>query len=247
LIAGVNATRYAGGMDAVVLRRDQGYIGVMLDDLVRGGIDEPYRMLTSRNEYRLLHRQDNASERLSGLGHAWGLVSSSTLAQRTRSEERVDTEVRRLKSSRFHGEPISKVICRPGVGYDDVIGMVGPGAPELTTTEKAKVEIVLQYASYIERAQRQLLARSEQDAASLAGVDFAAVASLSHEGRDALAKAEPATVGAAQRLRGVRDSDVAALLVHLKSRSRVAAHHRVHSVDPRNVSRETLREPTRSA
>ncbi|HET8985138.1 MAG TPA: tRNA uridine-5-carboxymethylaminomethyl(34) synthesis enzyme MnmG [Trueperaceae bacterium] len=246
LIAGVNAARYAAGMDSVILRRDQGYIGVMLDDLVRGGIDEPYRMLTSRNEYRLLHRQDNASERLSGTGHAWGLVSDATLAQRSRSEDRVATEVQRLKASRFMGEAISKIICRPGVGYDDVIVMVGPGAPELTVTEKAKVEIVMQYASYIDRAQRQLHARSEQDAASLVGVDFTMVASLSHEGRDALVKAAPVTVGAAQRLRGVRDSDVAALLVHLKSKSR--AHHAGvgRAVNPGIVSRETIREPTHS-
>lgn len=247
LIAGVNAARYAAGMEQVFVRRDQGYIGVMLDDLVRGGIDEPYRMLTSRNEYRLLHRQDNAVERLSATGHAWGLVSDATLAERQRSEDRVSAEVKRLRAERFQGEPIAKVICRPGVGYQQVVAMVGPGAPELTSTEKTKVETVMQYASYIERAQRQLQSRAEQDAASLSGVDFARVASLSHEGRDAMTKAAPATVGAAQRLRGVRDSDVAALLVHLRShsRDRVAGHGQAR--DHATVSRETFEGPTHPA
>jgi len=246
LIAGVNAARHAAGMERVALRRDQGYIGVMLDDLVRGGIEEPYRMLTSRNEYRLLHRQDNAAERLTETGHSWGLVSDSTLAERRLSEERVSAEVRRLKGARFQGELISKVICRPGVGYHQVVAMVGPGAPGLTATETAKVETVMRYAAYIERAQRQLQARSEQDAAGLLGVDFSQVASLSHEGRDALQRAAPATVGAAQRLRGVRDSDVAALLVHLKSKSRDQVGGRGRSTEHSFVSRETISGAPRS-
>ena len=247
LIAGVNAARYVAGLDPVTLRREQGYIGVMLDDLVRGGIDEPYRMLTSRNEYRLLHRQDNANERLSATGYDWGLISDATFTERQRSEDRVAAEVQRLSQARFQGELISKVICRPGIGYDQVEAMVGAGAPELTASEKAKVETVMQYASYIDRAQRQLEARRDQDAASLAGVDFSQVASLSHEGRDALLAAAPATVGAAQRLRGVRDSDVAALLVHLKSRGNSDGPDHRRVAERANVSRETIRGPTQPA
>ena len=243
LIAGVNAARYAAGMERVTLRRDQGYIGVMLDDLVRGGLDEPYRMLTSRNEYRLLHRQDNANERLSTTGHAWGLVPEEVLAERQLSEDRVLAEVTRLRDARFEGEPISKIICRPGIGYPEVVDLVGPGAADLTRAEKIKVATVMQYASYIERAQRQLASRAQQDSASLTDVDFARVASLSHEGRDALIAAVPATVGAAQRLRGVRDSDVAALLVHLKSLSRGDGGHGRTG----DVSRETIRGPISSA
>ncbi len=218
LIAGVNAAKHAQGSERVTLRRDQGYIGVMIDDLVRGGIREPYRMLTSRNEHRLLHRQDNADERLVHVGNAWGLVSSERLADVNASEQRVAAEVERLGRSRISGEPATKVLCRTGESYDSVVARVGAGAPELTVKEKAKVEILVRYASYIQRAEKHLAERADYEQRPLTQVDFGAVASLSREGREALEAARPATLGAAQRLSGVRDSDVAALLVHLRSR-----------------------------
>ncbi len=217
LVAGVNAARYAAGGERVTVRRDQGYIGVMLDDLVRGGIEEPYRMLTSRNEFRLLHRQDNADDRLAELGHAWGLVSAERLAEVRASEARVAAEVARLGAARIAGEPATKVLCRPGEDYASVVARVGPGDPELTEREKARVDTLVRYASYIERARKHLEERAEFEERSIAHVDFGRVASLSAEGREALERARPATLGAAQRLRGVRDSDVAALLVHLRS------------------------------
>jgi tRNA uridine 5-carboxymethylaminomethyl modification enzyme len=217
LVAGVNAARYAAGMERVTVRRDQGYIGVMLDDLVRGGIEEPYRMLTSRNEFRLLHRQDNADERLAELGHAWGLVSDERLAAVKASEARVAAELARLRAARVGGEVATKVMCRPGETYETVVAAVGLGDPALTSKEKARVEILVRYASYIERAKKHLDERAEYESRSIAHVDFSRVASLSTEGREALERARPATLGAAQRLRGVRDSDVAALLVHLRT------------------------------
>ena len=217
LVAGVNAARYAAGMERVTVRRDQGYIGVMIDDLVRGGIEEPYRMLTSRNEYRLLHRQDNADERLAAVGHSWGLVAEERLAEVKASEARVAAEVARLQTARVGGEPATKVLCRPGESYESVVAMIGPGDPALTAREKAKVETLVRYASYIERAKRHLEERAEFESRSIAHVDFSRVASLSSEGREALERARPATLGAAQRLRGVRDSDIAALLVHLRT------------------------------
>lgn len=241
LIAGINAARHAAGAERVTVRRDQGYIGVMLDDLVRWGIEEPYRMLTSRNEYRLLHRQDNASERLMPLGHAWGLVTDAEIERMRASEARVRAEVARLERTRHQGDPASKVLCRPGVSYADVVSWIGPGDDELDATEAHKTETLVRYAAYIERSRKQLEGRAEYERTSLTGVDFGRVASLSTEGRDALVRAEPATLGAAQRLRGVRDSDVAALLVHLKSRRTPAARSGSRTAD---VSRETSgREP----
>lgn len=242
LIAGINAARFAAGMERVTVRRDQGYVGVMLDDLVRWGIEEPYRMLTSRNEYRLLHRQDNASERLMPLGHAWGLVMDAELSRMRASEARVRAEVARLETSRHGGDPASKILCRPGVTYADVVSLVGPGDAALDAVETHKVETLVRYAAYIERARKQLDGRAEYERMSLAGVAFDRVASLSTEGREALVRAAPATVGAAQRLRGVRDSDVAALLVHLKSRRpsgrRAGAGAGSGDLEP-DVSRET--------
>ncbi len=242
LIAGVNAARHAAGMERVTVRRDQGYIGVMLDDLVRWGIGEPYRMLTSRNEYRLLHRQDNASERLMPLGHAWGMVPDAELARMRASEERVRAEVARLETTRFQGDLASKILCRPGVTYQDVLGSIGPGPADLDRTEAHKAETLVRYAAYIERSRRQLEGRSEYERMSLAGVDLHRVASLSTEGREALVRAAPASLGAAQRLRGVRDSDVAALLVHLKTRRNGEARQGGGARDggrEADVSRET--------
>ena len=226
LVAGVNAARYGAGQELVFVRRDQAYIGVMLDDLVRWGIDEPYRMLTSRNEYRLLHRQDNADDRLLRLGHAWGLVDDARLAAQQASERRVQDEIARLKRVRHEGDLAAKMLRRPGVGYAEVVETVGPAESELSPTEIRKVEIAIQYESYIQRSQQHLETRSEYEAMSLRDVDFRSIASLSYEGRDVLERARPATMGAAQRLRGVRDSDVTALLVHMKRR---------------DVSRETTR------
>jgi tRNA uridine 5-carboxymethylaminomethyl modification enzyme len=224
-VAGVNAARFAAGQDAVSIARDQGYIGVMLDDLVRWGLDEPYRMLTSRNEYRLLHRQDNADERLTSVGHAWGLQPAAVLEEVRRSQARVTAEIRRLETTRLEGTVAGKVLCRPGMSYGELEARVGAAATPLSAPEKQKVEIEVKYAAYIARSSRELEARRGYEEISLKGLSFDGVPSLSHEGKQALAKAQPATLGAAQRVRGVRDSDVTALLVFCKSQPK-----RAHSV-----------------
>ncbi len=217
LVAGVNAARFAAGMEPVTVRRDQGYIGVLLDDLVRWGVDEPYRMLTSRNEYRLLHRQDNAAERLSAVGHGWGLVGDARLAAVRESSARVEREVARLGAVRHQGDLGSKMLCRPGMDHAAVVARIGPPEEVLDRGEVERVETLVRYASYIERSQRHLEGRSEYEGMNLVGVDFERVASLSSEGREVLQRQAPHTLGAAQRLRGVRDSDVTALLVHMKT------------------------------
>ncbi len=224
LIAGVNAARFANSGSLVSIRRDQGYIGVMLDDLVRWGIDEPYRMLTSRNENRLLHRQDNAAERLMPLGHAWGLMGSKDIERLQQSQLRISAEVERLNSTRHEGVLASKLLCRPAANYQQVIEKIGAAPLSLTPEEKKKVEILVKYAAYIERSCKELQARQEYEELELRSIDFSAVASLSNEGLEMLQRQRPATLGAAQRLRGVRDSDITALLVYVKTR---------------NVSRET--------
>ncbi len=227
LVAGVNAARYAAGAELVTVPRDGGYVGVLLDDLVRWGVDEPYRMLTSRNEYRLLHRQDNAGERLTRVGHRWGLVDDAELARVRASAERVHAEVARLAAARHAGDSGSKLLCRPGMDYRAVIERVGGPEVALESGEVERVETLVRYAPYIERAERQLRDRGEYEGMSLSGVAFGRVASLSTEGREVLAKHAPATLGAAQRLRGVRDSDLAALVVHLRTQ------HGRRSGDPR--------------
>ena len=219
LIAGVNAARRAASMAPVTIRRDQGYLGVLLDDLVRWGIDEPYRMLTSRNEYRLLHRQDNADARLAGVGHGWGLVDDARWAAVRRSQARVEAEVERLGRARVGGELATTVLCRPGESHASVAARFGAPAEPLSQIETERVEVLVRYAAYIERSQRELASRARFEAWSLEGVSFAGLPALSAEGRAALDRGRPATLGAAQRLRGVRDSDVSALLVYLRTRA----------------------------
>ncbi|ADI16088.1 glucose inhibited division protein A [Truepera radiovictrix DSM 17093] len=219
LVAGVNAARFAAGQRPVSVRRDEGYIGVLLDDLVRWGIDEPYRMLTSRNEYRLLHRQDNADERLLPLGHAWGLRDDAALRALRRSEAAVAAELERLRRTRIDGVPADRVLCRPGMHYAALLERLGPPTPPLSPEEARKVEILTKYAAYIERSRRELQARAAYETLDLTRTDFRRVGSLSAEGLEVLLRERPATLGAAGRLRGVRDSDLTALLVHCRRRS----------------------------
>ena len=215
LIAGVNAGRLALGKPAVSLRRDQGYIGVLLDELVRWGLEEPYRMLTSRNEHRLLHRQDNAMSRLVSTGVEWGLVAPEVEAQVTASDARVTSEIERLRKTRLDGTPLTTVLCRPGYDYARAVAEAGAETAGLTAAEIASVEIQIRYDSYIQRSQRELDKRADFEHLSLADVDYSVVPSLSGEGLERLKAALPGSLGAASRVRGVRDSDVTALLVHL--------------------------------
>lgn len=215
-VAGVNASRFADGAERVTVRRDQGYLGVLLDDLVRWGIDEPYRMLTSRNEYRLLHRQDNADLRMSEIGRAWGTTDEARTGDVRRRWERIDAEVERLRRVRMGNDDGTKLLRRPGATYDEVVGLVGAPDVALDREDTRRVEILVRYEAYIERSRNELDGRARYERMSLAAVAFDRIPSLSNEGRDMLVRAQPATLGAAQRLRGVRDSDVAALLVHLR-------------------------------
>lgn len=226
LIAGVNAARFSQDQDLVFIKRNEAYLGVLLDELVQWGINEPYRMLTSRNEFRLLHRQDNAAIRLSPIGHTWGLVSNDDVASVKASQARVENEVKRISSTRFQGDLASKIMCRPNITYVDTVAMIGPSVEPLTLVEMENVEIAVKYSSYIERNTRDLGHRKDYEDLSLSRVKFSVVPSLSNEGKQMLEKSRPSTLGAAQRLRGVRDSDIAALLVYMKSR---------------NVSRETFK------
>lgn len=223
LVAGVNAARFASGQEPVTIRRDQAYIGVLLDDIVRWGIDEPYRMLTSRNEYRLLHRQDNAAERLSPIGYAWGTVDEETFGRVKQSETRVSNEVKRLSETRFEGKTGIKLLCRPQMNYKAVVKLIGASSEKLSLAEQKQVEVLVKYDAYIKRSAKELESRKAYEDTSLVGTDYRAITTLSKEGAEMLEKHQPATLGAASRLRGVRDADVTSLLVHSRSQMKKKA------------------------
>ena len=239
LVAGVNAARFALGQEEFVLSRTQGYIGVLIDDLVTKGTNEPYRMMTSRTEYRLLHRQDNADQRLCAVGHAIGLVSDERLARVEAKYKAVVDEVKRLEHQGIapsaeldaflecKGEPpckagarLSDLLRRPKITYTDLAAF-DPNRPALPQAAGESVEITLKYAGYISRQQRQVaeMERLEHHIVP-SDLDYSELAGLRIEARQKLAQICPRTLGQAGRVSGVSPADVAALAIHLEKRRR---------------------------
>ena len=154
-VAGVNAALKILGREPLILRRDQGYIGVLIDDLVTKGTDEPYRMMTSRTEYRLLHRQDNADRRLCPMGHAIGLVSDERMAEVEDKYAAVDREIKRLEHTGTADGRLCDLLRRPENTYDSLAG-VDPDRPDLPPEVHEAVEIAVKYQGYIDRQLRQV-------------------------------------------------------------------------------------------
>ncbi|MPY67034.1 tRNA uridine-5-carboxymethylaminomethyl(34) synthesis enzyme MnmG [Deinococcus sp. SDU3-2] len=221
LVAGTAAARRALGLEEVQVSRETGYIGVMLDDLVFKGSDEPYRMMTSRVEHRLLVRQDNADERMTGLGQRLGLVGESTARTIAEKYARVAAGVESLRRQRINGQAADGLLRRPEFSLADIEAL-GATLPSLSEAEREAVEIRVKYAGYIERAERQLQAEAKGSELSLEGVEFAALGNLSNEAREKLMRARPSTVGQAARVPGVRHADISALLVHLRQAQSVS-------------------------
>ncbi|MFC4640105.1 tRNA uridine-5-carboxymethylaminomethyl(34) synthesis enzyme MnmG [Deinococcus hohokamensis] len=215
LVAGTAAARRALGLPERFFERESGYLGVLLDDLVFKGSDEPYRMMTSRVEHRLLVRQDNADERLSGLGHELGLVTGDELARVTAKYARVRAGLEALERQRAQGQAGAAWLRRPELSLADVEAL-GIVLPALDAAEREALEIRVKYAGYIDRAQRQLQAEQHAQTLSLRGVEFGRIEALSNEAREKLSRHQPQTVAQAARISGVRHADVSVLLVHLK-------------------------------
>ncbi|PTA67528.1 tRNA uridine-5-carboxymethylaminomethyl(34) synthesis enzyme MnmG [Deinococcus arcticus] len=218
LVAGTAAARRALGEEEVLIGRETGYLGVLLDELVFKGSNEPYRMMTSRVEHRLLVRQDNADERMTPLAHELGLVDSAELERVQAKYARVQAGVNALEGQRVQGQTGDAWLRRPEFSLADVEAL-GVTLPVLSAAEREAVEIRVKYAGYIRRAAQQLRAEDRSRELSLAGVDFAAVPALSNEAREKLGRAQPRTVDQASRISGVRHADISALLVHLKGQA----------------------------
>ena len=237
LVAGVNAALKIQGKEPFILTRDTSYIGTLIDDLVTKGTEEPYRIMTSRSEYRLLHRQDNADQRLCSIGAKIGLVSAERLRQVEEKYEAVRREVRRLESSGVPGSPelnamleekgtapvansarLADLIRRPQVSYAD-IAPFDADRPELPEAVAEEVEIQIKYAGYLERQEKQVAEFKKEESRLLPkDIDYNAIAGLRLEARDKLSAIRPMSIGQAGRISGVSPADIAVLLIYMEQR-----------------------------
>ena len=237
LIAGINAALKLQGKEPLILTRDTSYIGTLIDDLVTKGTEEPYRIMTSRSEYRLLHRQDNADQRLTHIGAAIGLVSADRLRQVEEKYEAVAREVRRLETNGIPGSPqlnamleakgsapvansarLADLLRRPQITYAD-IAPFDSGRPELPEAVTEEVEIQVKYAGYLARQEKQVAEFKKEEARRLpADIDYDSIAGLRLEAREKLSAIRPMSIGQAGRISGVSPSDIAVLLIYLEQR-----------------------------
>lgn len=236
LLAGLNAARAARGEEDWWPRRDEAYLGVMVDDLITRGVSEPYRMFTSRAEYRLSLREDNADLRLTETGRNLGLVNDVRWNAFNRKREAIAAEAERLKSTwlnpnvvaiheveRVLGKPIEReyslfdLLRRPEVGYEALMTLPGAGTPIAVPEVFEQVEIQAKYHGYIARQKEDVARMAEQENLAIPlGLDYARLNGLSIEVRQRLAQHRPQTVGQASRIQGVTPAAIAVLLVHLK-------------------------------
>lgn len=245
LLAGINAARHAGERDEWYPTRSEAYIGVLIDDLIARGVSEPYRMFTSRAEYRLLLREDNADLRLTPVGRRLGLVDDTRFQVFETKCEAVANERERLAGIVVHASALNEadvkilgpdfrrectaadLLRRPELAYGDIVSLsaVGQGAWRDTLSDEQAEQVELQlavrakYEGYIERQQREIERHARQDSLVLPkDIEYADVTGLSNEARQRLETARPATLGQAGRLEGVTPSSVSLLLIHLKKR-----------------------------
>ncbi len=234
LVAGINAALNLQGKEPLILTRDTSYIGTLIDDLVTKGTEEPYRIMTSRSEYRLLHRQDNADQRLTAIGAAVGLVPPERLRQVEEKYEAVRREIARLEGCgtpagdalnqmlQSRGEhPVSNsarladLLRRPQVSYED-LAPFDPDRPELPTAVTEEVQIQVKYAGYLARQQKQVEAFKQEEARLLPeNIAYEEISGLRLEARQKLSQIRPLSIGQAGRISGVSPADIAVLLIYL--------------------------------
>ena len=257
-VAGVNAARKLKGETPFILGREQAYIGTLIDDLVTKGTNEPYRMMTSRSEYRLILRQDNADERLAPIGHELGLVSGETLQKVNDKYDAVRREIKRLEHTGVpssdalnallsargtaevrDGSPLIALLRRPQLTYDDLRAF-DEGCRAFPPALAESVEIAVKYEGYIRRQMAEVaeFARLERRAIP-EDIDYAKIDGLRLEAREKLAAIRPQNLGQAGRISGVSPADVAALMLYITSKTRLC---RLFQWEMRSASRLATHE-----
>ena len=236
LIAGINATLKNQNKEPLILKRDEAYIGVMIDDLVTKGTEEPYRMLTSRAEYRLLIRHDNADQRLMKYSHDVGLVSDEVYQKYLDKMKAVFDEIERLDTIRFTPKhPINEVleqlgstkltegisakelIKRPELDYEKIRSFVD--GPELSEEQRKRVTILIKYKGYIDKAMRQAAKQKKMEEKRIPNdIDYEDVNNLALEAKQKLSMIRPLTIGQASRISGINPADISVLLIYLKQK-----------------------------
>jgi tRNA uridine 5-carboxymethylaminomethyl modification enzyme len=219
LVAGANAALAVSGREPLVIGRDEAYIGVLIDDLVTCGVDEPYRMFTSRAEFRLLLRHDNADRRLTPLARAVGLVDEHRWQRLLDKQAEMAVAQSLLEGTRVGGVPLAQLLRRPEVGWADVAAHL-PALAAISREAAAQVEFDLKYAGYVER-QEQQVARQRRLAEKRIPLqlDYAAIRHLRHEAREKLSRVRPLTLAQASRISGITPADIALVLAHLEGGS----------------------------
>ncbi len=235
LVAGINAALKIQGRLPLILTRDTSYIGTLIDDLVTKGTEEPYRIMTSRSEYRLLHRQDNADQRLTRIGGEIGLIPPERVQAVEEKYAQVRREVQRLEGSGIpaseelnamlerkgtapvaNSARLADLLRRPQVSYAD-IAPFDPERPELSPAVTDEVEIQIKYAGYLTRQEKQVEEFKKEEARLLPDdLDYAAIPGLRLEAREKLADIRPVSIGQAGRISGVSPADIAVLLIYLE-------------------------------
>ena len=239
LIAGINASRKIQGKEPIIIDRTQAYIGVLIDDIVTKGTNEPYRMMTSRAEYRLLLRQDNADLRLTKLGYEIGLISEERYKKFENKKKNIEREIQRLKeltvkpnievnellesmgTTRLStGTKMSELLKRTELNYE-ILEKIDKDRPNLTKQEKEEVEIQVKYEGYIKMQESQVEKFKKLEEKLLPEeIDYEEVKGISLEGRQKLNKFKPHSIGQASRISGVSPADISVLLVYLQQKNK---------------------------